>query len=138
MLRISEPVIVSRLKKIFCVFLRETHRVSSTNGIKNFYLNFQIIYFWLVLPQSLIFLMNQFDFSLLEENEQLDVLFKDGVYIGKRKEADRSILLYQLEGFYVEVYYLKHRSCIVKLKCFRSTLFLDPYLVDFPVNHLIS
>ena len=82
--------------------------------------------------------MNQFDFSLLEENEQLDILFKDGVYIGKRKEGGRSILLYQLEGFYVEVYYLKHRSHAVKVKCFRSTLFLDPYLEDFPVNHLVS
>jgi hypothetical protein len=82
--------------------------------------------------------MNQFDFSLLEENEQLDILFEEGVYIGKRKESERSILLYQLGGFYVEVFYLKHRSHPVKVKCFRSTLLLDPYLENFPLNHLVS
>lgn len=81
--------------------------------------------------------MNQFDFSLLEENEQLDILYHEGVYIGKRKEGLRNILLYQLESFYVEVYYLKHRSHPDKIRCFRSTVFLDPYLENFPVHHLV-
>lgn len=82
--------------------------------------------------------MNQFDFSLLDENEQLDILYHEGIYIGKRKEGKRNILLYQLESFYVEVYYLKHRSHSDKIRCFRSTVFLDPYLENFPVHHLVS
>jgi hypothetical protein len=81
--------------------------------------------------------MNQFDFSLLERNKQLDLLYEEGVYIGKRKEAGRNILLYQLGSFYVEVFYLKHRSHPDKVRCFRSTVFLDPYLEDLPLHHLV-
>jgi hypothetical protein len=82
--------------------------------------------------------MTQFDFQLLDQNLQLNLLYEDGVYIGKRKEDEKSILLYQYETFYVEVFYKKHRCFTEKVKCFRSTVPLDPYLEDMYVAHLVE
>ena len=51
--------------------------------------------------------MTMYDFQLLPEQRQIEVLYKAGVYIGKRREGVSIILLYQLESFYVEVFYRK-------------------------------
>jgi hypothetical protein len=81
--------------------------------------------------------MTQFEFQLLQIDEQLDVLYEHGVYVGKRKEDRTVVLLYQLEVFYVEVFYIRHRYHPAKLKCFRSTSLLDPYLDEIAVEHLV-
>ena len=77
------------------------------------------------------------DFQLLPEPRQIDELYESGVYLGKRKEAFSIILLYQLEGFYVEVYYRKYRSHVKHLHCFESTELLDPYLEQIDVENLV-
>lgn len=80
--------------------------------------------------------MTLYHFQLLPLPEQIELLYKDGVYIGKRKGEWSSVLLYQLESFYVEVYYRKHRCYVSRLHCFRSTELLDPYLEQIEVEHL--
>lgn len=80
-------------------------------------------------------MMTQMDFRLLTQPEQLDVLYTTGVFIGKRKLGSTSVLLYQLEGFYVEVYYRKHRRYASKIHCFRSTEYLDPYLEQIELEY---
>jgi hypothetical protein len=82
--------------------------------------------------------MTQFDFQLLDQNLQLNLVYEHGVYIGKRKENEKTILLYQYDAFYVEVFYTKHRCIAEKVKCFRSTFLLDPYLDDIYVAHLVE
>ncbi len=47
------------------------------------------------------------------------------------------MLLYQLEGFYAEVYYLKYRFVIEKINCFTTTERLDPYLTEIDVEHFV-
>lgn len=42
--------------------------------------------------------------------------------------AEHKILLYQIDGFYVEVYYNKEHNDIRKFRSFSSTNQLDPYL----------
>lgn len=81
--------------------------------------------------------MTLYDFKLLTDNKQLDILYKQGVYIGKRKYGHEIVVLYQLEGFYVEVFYVKYRCYVHRLHCFHSTLLLDPYLEDINVEHLV-
>ena len=81
--------------------------------------------------------MTLFDFQLLDNSEKMDLLYEQGVYIGKRKETDQSILLYQVESFYVEVFYKKHRRFVSRLHCFSSTALLDPYLEQIHVEHLV-
>jgi hypothetical protein len=44
------------------------------------------------------------DFQLLSRHEKIDILYEQGVYLGKRKEGASSVLLYQLDSFYIEVF----------------------------------
>jgi len=78
-----------------------------------------------------------YDFQLLPEQHQIEILYHSGVYIGKRKERFSIIILYQLESFYVEVVYRKYRSHIKHLHCFESTELLDPYLAQIDVENLV-
>ncbi|HYH14986.1 MAG TPA: hypothetical protein VD794_07195 [Flavisolibacter sp.] len=82
--------------------------------------------------------MTLYEFKLLADTEQLDILYKQGVYIGKRKQGEEVIVLYQLEGFYVELYYIKYRCYIRRMHCFHSTLLLDPYLENINVEHWVN
>jgi hypothetical protein len=77
--------------------------------------------------------MKLFDFKLLDDAEQIDLVYRQGVYIGKRKKGERHVLLYQVEGFYVELYYKKYRHSVTAIKSSASTAFLDPYLAQIEV-----
>jgi hypothetical protein len=81
--------------------------------------------------------MTLFDFQVLPQPEQIDFLYREGVYIGKRRQDTYTLVLYQVEGFYVEIWYLHYRKWIERLYCFRSTALLDPYLELINVEHLV-
>ena len=76
------------------------------------------------------------EFEFLPEAEQLDVIQEDGVYIGKRWRKNFSILLYQVNDFYVEVIYSKYRCYVSNIRCFSSTDLLEPYLEQVDIEHL--
>lgn len=82
--------------------------------------------------------MNLFEFQLLASKEKTDFLQQNGVYIGKRKEGESVLLLYQLESFYVEIKYRKYRRFIANIRCFESTSVLDPYLEQIEVAILVG
>lgn len=82
--------------------------------------------------------MTLFEFQLLSEGEQITALYQQGAYIGKRKEEKRTVLLYQLESFYVEVHYRSYRRYVYKIRCSGSTSILDPYLEQIDVEYLVS
>jgi hypothetical protein len=52
------------------------------------------------------------EFNELLESQQFDLLHRDGVYVGKRKEGKQTIVLFQLYSFYIEVYYKQYRKQI--------------------------
>ncbi|MGZ3838086.1 MAG: hypothetical protein ACXVMS_14455 [Flavisolibacter sp.] len=81
--------------------------------------------------------MTLFDYQLLTQNEQIELLYEHGVYIGKQKDGELTALLFGLESFYVEVYYKKYRCLITKLHCFSSTALIEPYLDQIDVEHLM-
>lgn len=81
--------------------------------------------------------MNQSSFCMLKDSEQLDVLYEEGVYIDKRKVGTTSIVLYQLNGFYVEVCYYKYRQLIAWVRCSESIRILDPYLDKMDIAELV-
>lgn len=72
--------------------------------------------------------MHFFDFVLLHEEDQLEILWYNGEQIGRRKEKEFLILLYQVEGFYVEVYYNTKYKEIEKYLGFECTDKLEPYI----------
>jgi hypothetical protein len=82
--------------------------------------------------------MTLFEFQLLSLSDQARMLHEEGVYIGKRKEGNVTMLLYQLESFYVEVFYSKYRRYIEKIRSSGSTAMLDPYLGQIDVEYLVS
>lgn len=82
--------------------------------------------------------MTLYDFSLMCENRQTSRLYKDGVYIGKRNDGNEVVVLYQLDGFYVEIFYRKYRRIISHLKFFTSTEKLTPYLQHLDIEELIK
>lgn len=71
--------------------------------------------------------MKQREFERLSESHQVDILYHDGVYIGKQKGFCSTLLLFQLESFYVEIDYLVYRMKIYSIECFASTSSVDPY-----------
>lgn len=77
-------------------------------------------------------------FMLLSSNEQADVLYVSGTYIGKRKTGRCISVLYQLEHFYVEVTFKKYRSAISAVRCFETTDQLDPYIEPINISELIN
>lgn len=81
--------------------------------------------------------MKLFDFQLLDKTDQIDYLYENGTFVGKRRDGLDIVLLYQVEGFYVEVFYQYYRKHPKKVRCFRSTVLLDPYLESIDVEHLV-
>ncbi|MFL5773427.1 MAG: hypothetical protein ACJ75F_09730 [Flavisolibacter sp.] len=82
--------------------------------------------------------MTLLDFQVLTMQEQVNVLYLHGVYIGKRKADKLTVLLLQLDSFYVEVFYKRYRVEITRVRCSASTNMLDPYLAQIEVEYLVS
>jgi hypothetical protein len=68
------------------------------------------------------------EFKDVPQSVQFEVLHKHGVYVGKRKIDKQTVVLFQLHGFYVEVYYKQYRKVIDRLAISDSTDILLPYL----------
>jgi len=73
------------------------------------------------------------EFQSLPEDEQVWILYEQGVYIGK-KYGKYISLLYQLEGFYVEIFYRSYRKHIYRMVYSDSTTILDPYLEQISIE----
>ncbi|MFL5772563.1 MAG: hypothetical protein ACJ75F_05365 [Flavisolibacter sp.] len=78
--------------------------------------------------------MHFFDFILLREDEQLEMLWYNGEQIGRRRHNEFLIQLYQVEGFYVEVYYNTKYREIEKYLSFECTDKLEPYIRDIDLG----
>jgi hypothetical protein len=76
------------------------------------------------------------EFMNLPQELQFTVLHKHGVYVGKRKVEKQTIVLFQLHGFYVEVYYKQYRKIIDHIITSESTDILQPYLDQINIRDL--
>lgn len=71
--------------------------------------------------------MTLYEFNGLDEMEQAEAVW-EGVFISDREDEEHKILLYQVDSFYVEVFYHKEYNVIRKFRSFSSTEQLHPYL----------
>ena len=78
------------------------------------------------------------DFSLLDRCRQTDLLYEQGIYVGKRVVNQHIVVLYQVGSFYVEVIYKKYRCTIHSLYAFSSAAGIDAYLGDINVDDLVK
>ena len=82
--------------------------------------------------------MTLYQFKTLEKGHKLETLCKDGVRLMERTVGHYMITLYQIEYFYVEVYFDAQLMEITKLHAFNTTLLLEPYLEQMDISFLIS
>ena len=55
-------------------------------------------------------------------------------FVGDRIEGEKMVLLYQIESFYVEVYYHPMSNEVMKHRSFSSTNQLDSYLKEINIE----
>lgn len=67
------------------------------------------------------------EFQSMPVDRQLHILHSDGVYVSKRPLGDKHIVLFQLNTFYVEVYYQDYRMEVEKILTCTQTDILDKY-----------
>jgi hypothetical protein len=82
--------------------------------------------------------MKMHEFGLLDIKTQLDILYTNGVYVGKRRKLHNLVLLYQLESFYVEVFYKKYRYFVDHVNCSESVDLVEPYLDQIKIEQLVT
>jgi hypothetical protein len=68
------------------------------------------------------------EFNDLPDELKFDILHKHGVYVGKRKDGNQIIVLFQLHGFYVEVFYTQYRKIVDRIFTSDNPEILQPYL----------
>ncbi len=80
--------------------------------------------------------MTEDQFNKLSEDRQSDVICKKGVLVSVRRTVEHRVLLYQIEGFYVEVFYHPANN-VIRIKSFSCTERLQPYLNQISLNGLV-
>jgi hypothetical protein len=79
-----------------------------------------------------------YEFRILSDQEQLDIVYGCGVYIGKRKAKGMVSVLYQVDSFYVELFYKKYRYFISHSRCSASIVIAEPYLDQIDLAELVN
>ena len=82
--------------------------------------------------------MTSYQFNVLTENEKTAIVWSKGDFVIERKENNFSILLYQVQSFYVEVFYSGNENKISKLRSFSSIEQLESYLGKIDISGLIT
>ena len=80
--------------------------------------------------------MHQFN-TLCKEDQQNELL-RAGVFLAEREDGPFRIMLYQLDAFYVEVYFLNLYNKVAFLQSFTDVDALQPYLCGLDVAQLLQ
>lgn len=78
------------------------------------------------------------EFTLLNETKQAQTLLKKGIFLTERLYKNFSILLYQLDNFYVEVYHNLRFDVMQGMRCFEDDEALQPYLESIDISCLVD
>jgi hypothetical protein len=82
--------------------------------------------------------MNLLEFNKLDAINKFDALCRCGELLGERISQGAKVLLYQIDAFYVEVYYVASLNKIAKMRSFSSTNLLKPYLEEIDISYLVG
>jgi hypothetical protein len=88
--------------------------------------------------QQLKAIMTLGEYKQLSKREQAIVLCERGVFLDLKHNADCNIILYQIDGFYVEVFYHHEGNVVKRLRSFKSTGKLRPYLEKMDIASLLA
>ena len=85
--------------------------------------------------------MTLIQFDQKNENEQRRVIKSRGVFVGSRMKGENKILLYQVDAFYIELFYDRFEQIQVPIRLLRSfegVESLDPYLKKIDIKMLLA
>ena len=81
--------------------------------------------------------MKLYEFNALDETSQAALVWCAS-HIADRHVGDFTILLFQIDGFYVELYYNNRQNKIDRFKSFSNVDLLTPYLSQIDLSGLLS
>ena len=67
------------------------------------------------------------EFNDLHETEKYEIIWKEGILIGKRIQGEFEIILYILFAFYIELYYNMTLHLLKQLKSLSNIKSMDAY-----------
>ena len=77
-------------------------------------------------------------FNTLSKQDQQNHLLKDGIFLVEREDGPFRIMLYQMDSFYVEVYFFNLYNKVAFLQSFSDTEALQPYLDQLDVASMLN
>ena len=82
--------------------------------------------------------MTHTEFTTLAENEQALLTWFNGTYLAQYFDGTFTIILFQVEGFYVEVYYHRKNKEVYRYHNFSNVEKLDPYLDKIDISGIFN
>jgi hypothetical protein len=76
------------------------------------------------------------DFDFMDGMAKTEVLANNGVFLAERKDGCFRISLYQVDDFYVEIYYHMTRYFYICIRSFEDASELCPYLQDIDISEI--
>ncbi len=77
-------------------------------------------------------------FNRLDNDQQIDIVWKHGAIVSSRVDNNYKYILLQLYGFYVEIRYDAKSNALDFVTNFVGTDRLDPYLSNIDISSLFS
>ncbi|MGN6165323.1 MAG: hypothetical protein ACTHOF_12355 [Flavisolibacter sp.] len=78
------------------------------------------------------------EFKYQDKQSKKQMLFNHGVYLAQRPHTGFTILLFQIDSFYVEVYFDTEEEQIGYIRTFTSVDDLEPYLQQVDISGLLA
>ncbi|WP_018613791.1 hypothetical protein [Segetibacter koreensis] len=81
--------------------------------------------------------MTLYQFKLLAEDQQMDLVWNEAVYVGDIQLTFTSILLYQLNSFFIEIACFKPNNKYFIVRSFSNINELKPYLNQIELSEFM-
>lgn len=77
------------------------------------------------------------EFNMLDAHQQGQTLWRYGTHLSDRSNNRYSMMLYQIDAFYVEVCFHRKKKAATRFKTFTCTSLLQPYLNKISLGGLL-
>ena len=78
------------------------------------------------------------EFHSLNLEQQQDAVLKNGIFLAERKDPPLRMMLYQMEDFYVEVFFLSRYNKVAWFNAFDTTEKLEAYLQEIDLSDVLQ
>ena len=93
---------------------------------------------FILRPSHIALVMTLHHFNALNQEKQRRLVLQKGVYLTGRRTRDFTVLLFDVDGFYIEVYFYTATNKVFLIKSFDHTDLLQPYLNTIDIKFLLQ